>query len=84
MGNQPFCALSMLLLMPADIPEFIEELPDVLPLANKKNEASEQTKPNALGEDQCEMQIEDDDGNQDALQPNIKFASLKGAVALQR
>jgi hypothetical protein len=34
-------ALSKLLLMPADIPEFIEDLPDVLTLAKKnKHEAS--------------------------------------------
>jgi hypothetical protein len=36
MGKQPLGALSKLLLMPADIPEFIEELPDVLTLAKKK------------------------------------------------
>jgi hypothetical protein len=36
MGKQPLGALSKLLLMPADIPEFIEELPDVLALAKKK------------------------------------------------
>jgi hypothetical protein len=30
MGKQPLGALSKLLLMPADIPEFIEDLPDVL------------------------------------------------------
>jgi hypothetical protein len=36
MGKQPLGALSKLLLMPADIPEFIENLPDVLTLAKKK------------------------------------------------
>jgi hypothetical protein len=36
MGKQPLSALSKLLLMPADIPEFIEDLPDVLALAKKK------------------------------------------------
>jgi hypothetical protein len=36
MGKQPLGALSKLLLMPADIPEFIEDLPDVLELAKKK------------------------------------------------
>jgi hypothetical protein len=36
MGNQPLSALSKLLLMPADIPEFIEDLPDELALAKKK------------------------------------------------
>jgi hypothetical protein len=37
MGKQPLSALSKLLLMPADIPEFIEDLPDVLALAKKNN-----------------------------------------------
>jgi hypothetical protein len=35
-GKQPLGALSKLLLMPAAIPEFIEDLPDVLTLAKKK------------------------------------------------
>jgi hypothetical protein len=37
MRKQPLGALSKLLLKPADIPEFIEDFPDVLPLAKKKN-----------------------------------------------
>jgi hypothetical protein len=41
MGKQPLGVLSKLLLMPADIPEFIEDLPDVLALTKKKkHEAS--------------------------------------------
>jgi hypothetical protein len=36
MGKQPLSFLSKLLLMPAAIPEFIEDLPDVLALAKKK------------------------------------------------
>jgi hypothetical protein len=40
MGKQPLGALSKLLFMPADIPEFIEDLPDVLALAKNKHEAS--------------------------------------------
>jgi hypothetical protein len=36
MNKQPLGALSKLLLMLADIPEFIEDLPDVLTLAKKK------------------------------------------------
>jgi hypothetical protein len=36
MDKQPLGTLSKLLLMPADIPEFIEDLPDVLALAKKK------------------------------------------------
>jgi hypothetical protein len=41
MGKQPLGALSKLLLMPAAIPELIEDLPDVLALAKeKKHEAS--------------------------------------------
>jgi hypothetical protein len=35
MGKKPLGALSKLLLMPADIPEFIEDLPNMLPLAKK-------------------------------------------------
>jgi hypothetical protein len=35
MDKQPLGALSKLLLMPADIPEFIEDLPDVLTQARK-------------------------------------------------
>jgi hypothetical protein len=35
-GKQPLGALSKILLMPADIPEFIEELPNVLTLAKKR------------------------------------------------
>jgi hypothetical protein len=41
MGKQPLSALSKLLLMPAAMPEFIEDLPDVLALARRKiHEAS--------------------------------------------
>jgi hypothetical protein len=65
--------------MPADIPESIEDLPDVLTLAKKWNmNRREQTKPNALDEDQCEVQRgKDDDGDHDVLQPSVKFPSLK-------
>jgi hypothetical protein len=79
MDKQPLSALSKLLLMPADIPEFIENLPDVLPLAKKKiMKCREQAKPNALDEDQCKVQWRKiDDGDHDVLQPNVKFASLK-------
>jgi hypothetical protein len=38
----------------------------------------EQTKPDALDEDQCEVQrSEDDNRDHDVSQPNVKFASLK-------
>jgi hypothetical protein len=79
MGKQPLGALSKLLLMPAAIPEFIEELPDVLTLAKKKNmKRREQAKLHALNDDQSEVQRgEDDDGDHDALQSNEKFAGLK-------
>jgi hypothetical protein len=62
----------MLLVKPADIPEFIEDLPNRLTLAKKKfMRRREQTKPNALDEDQCEVQrCEDDDGDHDVLHPN--------------
>jgi hypothetical protein len=61
------------------ITESIEGLPNVLPLAKKKNmKRREQTKPKALDEDQYEVQqSEDDDGDHDVIQPNKKFASLK-------
>jgi hypothetical protein len=79
MGKQPLGVLSKLLLKPADIPEFIEDLPDVLTLAKQKNmKRREQTKPSALDEDQCEaQQSENEDVDHDMLQPNVKFASLK-------
>jgi hypothetical protein len=57
MSKQPLGVLTKLLLKPADIPEFIEDLPDVLTLAKKKNmKRREQTKLHALDEDQCELQ----------------------------
>jgi hypothetical protein len=78
-GKQPLGALSKLLLMPADIPEFIEDLPDVLTLAKKKNmKCREQAKLHALDEDQSDVQRgKHDDGDHDVLQSNVKFASLK-------
>jgi hypothetical protein len=79
MGKQPLCALSMLLLMPADVPEFIQDLSDVLTLAKMKNtKRRERAKLHALDEDQCEVQrSEDENGDHDVLQPNVKFASFK-------
>jgi hypothetical protein len=79
MGKQPLGALSKLLLMPADIPEFIEDLPGVLTLGKKKNmKRREQAKLHALDKDQSEVQrIEDDDGYHDVLQSNVKFARLQ-------
>jgi hypothetical protein len=79
MGKYPLGALQKLLLIPAAIPEFIEDLPDVLTLSKKKNMRSrEQTKPNALDKDQSEVQRgEHDDGDHDVLQSNVKFASLR-------
>jgi hypothetical protein len=79
MGKQPLGALSKLLLMPADIPEFIEDLPDVLALAKKNNmKRREQAKLHALDEDQSDIQRgKVDDGDHDVLQSNLKFASLR-------
>jgi hypothetical protein len=76
---EPSGALSKLHLMPADIPEFIEDLPDVLALAKNKNmKRREQAKLHALDEDQSDIQrSEDDEGEHDVLQSNVKFASLK-------
>jgi hypothetical protein len=67
------------LLKPAHNPGFIEDLSNVLPLAKKEDmKRRGQTKPSALNEDQCELQrSEDNDGDQDVLQPNARFASLK-------
>jgi hypothetical protein len=78
-GKQTLGALSKLQLKPADIPEFIEDLPNVLTLAKKKSmKRRVQKKPNTLGENQCEEQrSEDEDGEHDVFQPNVKFASLK-------
>jgi hypothetical protein len=44
MDKQPLGALSKILLKPADIPEFIENLPNVLPLAKKKNVGSRRSR----------------------------------------
>jgi hypothetical protein len=79
MGKQPLGALSKLLRMPADIPEFIEDLKGVLTLAKKKNmKRREQAKLHALEEDQFEVKRREDyDGDHDVLQSNVKFASLK-------
>jgi hypothetical protein len=65
--------------MPADIPEFIEDLPDVLAQAKKKYmRRREQAKLHALDEDQSEVRRgQDDDGNHDVLQSKVKFAILK-------
>jgi hypothetical protein len=86
MGKQPLGALSKLLLMPADIPEFIEDFSDVLALAKKTNmKRREQAKLHALDEDQSDVQRgEVDDGDHDVLQSNVKFASLQGAGSFLR
>jgi hypothetical protein len=82
MSNQPLGAPSNLLLMPAAIPDFIEDLPDVLALAKKKNmKRREQARLHALDEDQSDVHRgEHDDGNHDMLQSNVKFASLREQV----
>jgi hypothetical protein len=79
MCKKPLGVLSKRLPKPADIPEFTEDLPDVLTLAKKKNmKRQEQTKPSALDEDKYEVQRRnDDDGDHDVIHPNVKFASLK-------
>jgi hypothetical protein len=85
MGKQPLDALSKLLLMPAGIPKFIEDLPNVLTLAKKKNmKRREQAKLHALDKDQCEEQrSEDNDGNNDVLQPNVNVCEPQGAGSFQ-
>jgi hypothetical protein len=79
MGKQPLGALSKLLLMPADIPESIEDLPDVLALAKRKNmKRRKQAKLHALNKHQSNVQRgEHDDGDHDVLLFNVKIASLK-------
>jgi hypothetical protein len=79
MSKQPLGTLSKLLLIPADIPEFIEDLPDVITLAKKNTmKRRVQTKTNVLDEDLCDVQrSEVDDGDHDVLQSNVKFVSLK-------
>jgi hypothetical protein len=53
MNKKTLGALSKILPKPADIPEFIEDLPDVLQLAKKTNmKRREQTKQNELDEDE--------------------------------
>jgi hypothetical protein len=78
MSKQPSGALSKLLLELADMSELVEGLPYVLPLANKNYlKRREQTKPNALDEDQYEVHRSDDyNGDRDVLKFNVKFASL--------
>jgi hypothetical protein len=79
MRKQPLGALSKLLLMPADIPEFIEDLPNVLALAKKKNmKRRKQAKLHALDEEKYELQRNEGGyGDHDVFEPNEKFASLK-------
>jgi hypothetical protein len=69
---------------PADIPEFIEDLPDVLILAKGKNiKQREQITPSVLDQDQYGVQrSEDDDEHHNVIQPNIKFASPKEQALL--
>jgi hypothetical protein len=48
------------------------------PSKEKVMKRREQTKSNALDEDQCELQRgRVDDGDHEVLQPNVKFTSLK-------
>jgi hypothetical protein len=79
MSKKPLGALSKLLVKPAEITEFIEDLPNTLTLAKKKiMKRREQTNPKALDEDKFEVQRrKDDEEDHDVLHPNVKFASLK-------
>jgi hypothetical protein len=65
--------------MPATIPEFIEDLPNVLALAKKKYmKRRKQAKLHALDEDQSGVQrCEVDDRHHEKLLPNVKFAIFK-------
>jgi hypothetical protein len=79
MGMQPSGSLSKILLKPADILEFMEDLPNLLPLAmGKKVKQPKQIKPSMFDQDQSGVQRSElDDGDHDMLQHNIKFAILK-------
>jgi hypothetical protein len=79
MFMQPPSALSKLLLKPADVPESIEDLPDVLQLAKDENiKQREQIMLSVLYQDQYEVhRSEDDDEDHDVSQLNVKYVSLK-------
>jgi hypothetical protein len=79
MGKQPSGALSKIILKPADIPEFVKNLPDVLPLAKGNNiRKREQINPSVLNKDQYGIQRGyNDNADYDVLQPSIKFLNLK-------
>jgi hypothetical protein len=64
---------------PADIPESIEDLPDSIPVANGKQATRRKHIKSSTHEEEHfeRKQSEDDDGDQDVVQPSIKFASLK-------
>jgi hypothetical protein len=83
MGKQPLGALSKLLLMPADMPEFIEDLPDVLALAKKKIlSVGSKRSCTRLMKIRVMYSGEVDDEDHDVLQSNVKFASLKAQALL--
>jgi hypothetical protein len=86
MAKQPLGALSKLLLIPADIPECIEDLLDMLTLAKEKiMKRREQAKLHALDEDHFEVQrSEDEDGDHEELQSIVTFASLKEKALLYK
>jgi hypothetical protein len=69
MGKQPSDALSKLLLKTSDIPYFIKDFPEVLPLAKDKNiKQREQIKPSVLDKDQNGVKRSKDyDGDHDVL-----------------
>jgi hypothetical protein len=71
-------ALSKLLLKPADIPELTEDLPGVIPLARGMNATQRKEMESSAHDEEYfgRQQSEDDDGDQDLVQPSIKFARL--------
>jgi hypothetical protein len=77
--KQTSSALSTILLKPADIPEFVKDLPDVLPLAKGNNiRQREQINPSVLDQDKCGVEMgKNDNAGHELLQPNVNFASLK-------
>jgi hypothetical protein len=79
MSNEPSVTLSKLLLKPADIHIVYWGLAECATTGKEKiMKRREQTKPDALDQDQYEVQRREDDlGDHDVLQLNIKLASLK-------
>jgi hypothetical protein len=78
-SKHPSGGLSNLLLKTADILELTDDLPDVIPVAKRKNATRRrQLKSSSHDEEYCRRpQSEGDNGDKDVVQSKIKFSSLK-------